>query len=45
MFARKATESAANTAFNSDAQRTGSGARKLTPQQAAALQAYGSKTY
>ncbi len=37
--------SAANSAFNAAARRNGSAARKLTPGQAAALQARGSRTY
>lgn len=45
MFASKAKPSAVNAAFNDHAQRQGSAARKLTTQQAAALQASGSKTY
>jgi hypothetical protein len=45
MFAGNAKPSAANAAFNNRAARQGSGARKITPGQAAALQASGSKTY
>jgi hypothetical protein len=41
----KAKPSAANAAFNNRAARQGSGAHKITPAQAAALQASGSKTY
>jgi hypothetical protein len=37
--------SAANAAFNTAACRTGSAARKITPSQAAALKASGSRTY